>query len=72
VKSAIVVDETDGPEGLEYMRKMYLRSKDTVGRLGGRIEKAEREVRDMTKDRDHWRDRAERAEAELRSRYGQA
>lgn len=63
-----MVDEADD-EGLEYMRRMYLRSKDTIGRLGGRIEKVEREIRDITKDRDRWRDRAERAEAELKSRY---
>ncbi|MET4529193.1 hypothetical protein [Bradyrhizobium sp. JR18.2] len=51
----------------DYLRKMYLRSKDTVGKLGGRIEKAEREVRDITKDRDHWRERALKAEAALAS-----
>ena len=55
---------------MEYMRKMYLRSKDTIGRLGGRIEKVERELRDTTKNRDHWKARAEKAEAELKSRFG--
>ncbi len=50
---------------LEYMRKKFLQSRATVGELGERVRRAERETRDIALDRDKWKGRAALVEAKI-------
>lgn len=49
------------------LSKQDLKLVSRLRRMGNLVENAEREVRDITKDRDHWRARAREAEALLKS-----
>lgn len=68
---ALTCDEisslTSEQQNDQYLRRQLLQAKNAMGKLGDRVEKAERAVRDITKDRDHWRATAERLEAIIRS-----
>ncbi len=68
---ALTCDEitalTATEQGDQYLRRQLSQAKNAMGKLGDRVEKAERAVRDITKDRDHWRAAAERLEAIIRS-----
>ncbi|MCS3980977.1 MULTISPECIES: hypothetical protein [Bradyrhizobium] len=41
---------------MAYLQKQLARQRKGLGELGERVSRAEREI---TKDRDHWRDRAD-------------
>ena len=47
---------------MAYLQKQLARQRKALGELGERVSRAEREI---TKDRDHWRDRADRIEPAL-------
>jgi len=68
---ALTCDEistlTSEQQNDKYLRRQLLQAKNAMGKLGDRVEKAERAVRDITKDRDHWKDRALVIEALARS-----
>ena len=52
----------------DYAKDDGIRMEDALYKRKNRIEELEEELSTMEKDRDHWRGRAEDAEAELSSR----